>query len=103
MQRLKRTCCIIEKENGQSSVCHSDPSECIEGHSQRIEIVLVCVYVYRREQILVGRKKMVSHPISKFRDGVRAGITFDRGIGIRIKLPFYQLVKRGQILSFYSC
>lgn len=60
-----------------------------------MEIVLacMCVHVYRSEQILVGRKKVVSHPISEFRDGLRAGITFDRGIGIPMKLPFYQSVK----------
>lgn len=47
---------------------------------------------YRREQILVGRKRAVSHPISKFKDGARAGITFDRGIRIRMKPPFYQFI-----------
>lgn len=36
-----------------------------------------CSYVYRQEQTLAGRKKVVSHAISKFRDEARAGITFD--------------------------
>lgn len=40
------------------------------------------------EQILVGRTVVVNHSLLKFKDGVGAGITFDREIRIQIKMPF---------------
>lgn len=49
------------------------------------------VHVLKCEQISLGRATAVTHPLSKFWDEVTTGITFDRGIGFRTKLPFFFL------------
>lgn len=64
---------------------------CVYPHTHTYTQQPCLMHVFRREQIFVGRKMVVSHPISKFRDGVTTGITFDRGI--QMKLPFYQFAK----------
>lgn len=93
--------CFKEGKSEKKITCYLPTSSLIlmvfqKAYKEKVDGKKLSLYarmcLYRREQILVGRKTAVSHPISKFKDGARAGITFDRGIRIRMKPPFYQFV-----------
>lgn len=65
--------------------------------------VYVCVCAYRAKRFQLAERRW--WVILFLNSGLEweQELLLTEGIGIRTKSPFYQLVKWGQILSFYSC